>query len=187
MTGTEPGEPVEPPMWTPPSSTTAQPPVKPRTRVPVWAWVVIGVLALAVIGLGVGVTTNKTKAVPGPVTTQTATATVTTTPPTATVFRTQQVKVPVPGPVKTVTKSVPQTYTTLSDGTYVVGTDIQPGIYKTAGPGSTAITDSCYWAVLNSLNTQDIADNGNISGPTTIQVNGKALELSGGCTWARIG
>ena len=92
-----------------------------------------------------------------------------------------------PGPTKTVTKAVPQTYTTLSDGTYVVGTDIQPGIYKTAGPGSSAITDSCYWAVLNSLNTHDIADNGNISGPTTIQVDGKALELSGGCTWAKIG
>jgi hypothetical protein len=61
------------------------------------------------------------------------TATVTTTP-TATVIRTQQVKVPVPGPVRTVTKSVPQTYTTLSDGTYVVGTDIQPGVYKTCRP-----------------------------------------------------
>ena len=165
------------------------PPAKPRTRVPVWAWVVMGVLALAVIGVSVGTTSTKTKAVPGPVTTQTATATITATPPapTATMIRTQQVRVPVPGPTKTVTKLVPQTYTTLSDGTYVVGTDIQPGIYKTAGPGSSGVLNSCYWAVLNSLNTQDIADNGNISGPTTIQVDGKALELSGGCTWARIG
>ncbi len=182
MTFTDPRQPVEPPTWTPPQP----PPGKPRTRVPVWAWVVMGVLAVAVIGAAAGAASSKTKAVPGPVTTQTATATVTTTP-TATVVRTQQVKVPVPGPVRTVTKSVPQTYTTLSDGTYVVGTDIQPGVYKTAGPGSSAITDSCYWAVLNSLNTQDIADNGNISGPTTIQVGGKALELTGGCTWARIG
>jgi hypothetical protein len=86
------------------------------------AWVVMGVLAVAVIGVAAGSSWSKTKAVPGPVTTQTATATVTTTP-TATVIRTQQVKVPVPGPVRTVTKSVPQTYTTLSDGTYVVGTD----------------------------------------------------------------
>jgi hypothetical protein len=67
-------------------------------------------------GVSVGTSSNKTKAVPGPVTTQTATATVTATP-TATVFQTQQVKVPVPGPTKTVTRSVPQTYTTLSDGT----------------------------------------------------------------------
>jgi len=73
------------------------------------------------------------------------------------------------------------------DQMYLVGTDIQPGIYKTAGPGSSGVLNSCYWAVLNSLNTLDIADNGNIPGPTTIQVDGKALELNGGCTWARIG
>jgi ABC-type Fe3+-hydroxamate transport system substrate-binding protein len=127
---------------------------------------------------------------PAPTQTVTVTATETATyiaTPTATITHQVQVKVPVPGPTKTVTKSVPQTYTTLSDGTYVVGTDIQPGVYKTAGPGSSAIANTCYWAVLNSLNTTDIADNGNISGPTTIQVDGKALELSGGCTWAKIG
>jgi ABC-type Fe3+-hydroxamate transport system substrate-binding protein len=127
-----------------------------------------------------------------PATTQTVTVTATETAtyiatPTATITHQVQVKVPVPGPTKTVTKSVPQTYTTLGDGTYVVGTDIQPGIYKTAGPGSSGVPSQCYWAVLNSLNTTDIADNGNIDGPTTIQVNGKALELNGGCTWAKIG
>lgn len=196
VTSTEPDQPGQTPNWTPPTGQglgdgTAwpppPPPPKPRTRVSVWAWVVMGVLALAVIGVSVGTTSSKTKAVAGPVITQTATATVTPPAPTATVTHTQKVKVPVPGPTKVVTKQVPQTYTTLSDGTYVVGTDIQPGIYKTAGPGSSGVLNSCYWAVLTSLNTQDIADNGNISGPTTIQVSGRALELNGGCTWARIG
>jgi len=118
--------------------------------------------------------------------TLTATTTITTTPmPTVTTKVTVTKKVP--GPTRVVTKKVPQTYTQFGDGTYVIGTDIRPGVYKTAGPGSTSVMDSCYWAVLNTLDTNNIKDNGNINGPTTIQANGKALEVSGGCTWAKIG
>ena len=159
---------------------------------PRWLWlVIVGSLGL-VVGISTGAAGSggtKTVTVPGP------TSTVTVPGPTVEVpGPTVQVpgptvtkQVPVPGPTKT--QQVPQTYTQLSSGTYVVGTDIQPGVYKTAGPGSSAITDSCYWATLNTLNTHDINDNGNISGPTTIEVPAsvKALELDGGCTWAKIG
>ncbi len=116
------------------------------------------------------VTTTTTKEVPGPVTTTKVTVTKS-----------------IPGPTKVVTKKVPETYTKFGDGTYVVGTDIRSGVYKTSGPGSADIMDSCYWAVLNTLDTSDIKGNGNINGPTTIQVSGKALEVSGGCTWAKVG
>jgi hypothetical protein len=67
-----------------------------------------------------------------------------------------------------------------------VGTDIQAGVYKTNGQGNLC---RCYWSRLASLNTQDILDNGIASGPTTIRVqpSDKALEVSGGCSWSRIG
>ena len=167
--------------------TTGTPPPAPKQTAPWWrkAWVLptgVGVLALLVgIAIGSASAGTKTKTVAGP---ERVVVSASPSPVPTTIIK----KVPVPGPVKVVTKQVPQTYTQFGDGTYVVGTDIQPGVFKTAGPNNPADpTASCYWAVLNSLNTQDIADNGNISGPTTIQVSGKALEVSGGCTWARIG
>jgi hypothetical protein len=75
----------------------------------------------------------------------------------------------------------------------VVGTDIQPGQYKTNGPppenkiGNSTLP--CSWARLSSLNTNDIIDAGLASGPTTIQVQAsdKALQTQGGCTWTKIG
>jgi hypothetical protein len=179
----EPPEPESPPVPAP---------VRRRRHVPRWLWpVIVGSLGL-IVGISIGAAASggtKTVSVPGPTSTVTVPGPTVSVPgPTVTVPG-PTVKVPVPGPTKTVPVPVPQTYTKLSSGTYVVGTDIQPGIYKTAGPGSSDFTDSCYWATLNTLNTQDINDNGNISGPTTIEVPAsvKALELNGGCTWAKIG
>jgi hypothetical protein len=45
------------------------------------------------------------------------------------------------------------------DGMFKVGTDMKPGTYKTAGHVG------CYYAVLNSTDTFDIAVNNNINGP----------------------
>jgi hypothetical protein len=71
----------------------------------------------------------------------------------------------------------------ISDGTWVVGSDIKAGLYKTAGDGE------CYWARLKDLTggLDSIRANGNIDGPTTIQVlrSDKALELNGGCDWRK--
>lgn len=51
------------------------------------------------------------------------------------------------------------------DGTYVVGVDILPGMYRT--PGGT----HCYWARLRSLDTSDIIDNNNSStGPQAVDI-----------------
>lgn len=76
------------------------------------------------------------------------------------------------------TEQVIEDNTLTGDGVYEVGVDIKPGRYKTAGaPG-------CYYAVLNSSDTTDIADNNNIDGPATVTVRqGQYLELSGCDDW----
>ncbi|CAM3416434.1 hypothetical protein MYCO108962_19320 [Mycobacterium colombiense] len=50
------------------------------------------------------------------------------------------------------------------DGTYVVGVDILPGMYRS--PGGTR----CYWARLRSLDTSDIIDNNNSTGPQAVDI-----------------
>jgi ABC-type Na+ efflux pump permease subunit len=69
-----------------------------------------------------------------------------------------------------------------ADGVYVVGKDIKTGTWHTIGG------NQCYYATLNSTNTDDISDNNNFNGPETVNVDGAyALQISGGCTWLRTG
>jgi len=90
--------------------------------------------------------------------TPTITATVTYTPP------------PPPGPK-----------TTFDDGTYLVNTDIQPGTYKSDGPGE------CYWARLSdaSGSLDAIIANDISTGPAvvTIAASDVAFKSSGCGTW----
>ena len=72
------------------------------------------------------------------------------------------------------------------DGVYVVGQDIKPGVYHTNGSGDTGAND-CYFATLNSSDTNDIADNNNFDGAETVDVSSAyALEINGPCTWSRV-
>ena len=81
----------------------------------------------------------------------------------------------------------PQSSTISSDGVYVVGKDIQPGTYHTNGDGGQTDNES-YYATLNSSNTSDISDNNNFDGPETVDVSGAyAFQISGPCTWVRVG
>jgi hypothetical protein len=73
-----------------------------------------------------------------------------------------------------------------ADGVYVVGRDIKPGTYHTAGDGQTGGA-SCYYALLNSTNTSDISDNNNFDGPETVSVTHGAFQISGPCVWYRTG
>lgn len=195
-------QPYEPTSWTatqqyppqPYAPYSAPPPTRPRSPGTPWwrRWWAVGIAGLF-IGAGIGGAaasgSTNTKTVAGP--TVRTTATVTEAGPTDTQYA--QVTTTPTKVIATHTATVRVTYTppppkSWSDGTYVVGTDIQPGIYKTSGQGDDA-TIGCYWARLSSLNTQDIIDNGNITGMTTIQVGSgdKALQLSGGCHWSKIG
>jgi hypothetical protein len=128
-----------------------------------------GIAVTAAIGL-TACTSTTTKTVAGP--------TVTVPGPTVTVA----------GP--TVTVSVTPTANAQgqatqisSSGVYVVGQDIASGTWHTAGDGGQT-GSLCYYALLNSTNTNDIIDNNNFDGPETVDVSGaKAFEINGPCTW----
>lgn len=73
------------------------------------------------------------------------------------------------------------------DGVYVVGKDIKPGVYHTSGSGNAGAND-CYYATLNSTDTADISDNNNFDGAETVDVSSAyAFDVSGGCTWVKVG
>lgn len=67
------------------------------------------------------------------------------------------------------------------DGTFLVGDDIQPGTYRTAGGAG------CYWARLKGTSGElgDIIANGNVTGPTTITIapSDAAFQTSGCVEW----
>jgi hypothetical protein len=69
-----------------------------------------------------------------------------------------------------------------ADGVYVIGKDIASGVYHTTGG------NQCYYATLGSTDTSNILDNNIINGPATVDVSGAyALDISGGCTWVKVG
>lgn len=69
-----------------------------------------------------------------------------------------------------------------ADGVYVIGKDIASGVYHTTGG------NQCYYATLASTDTSNINDNNNFNGPETVDVSGAyAFQISGGCTWVKVG
>lgn len=68
--------------------------------------------------------------------------------------------------------------TVAGDGVYKVGTDMKPGTYKTNGKRG------CYYAVLNSTDSFDIAVNGNPDGPAFATVSvGQYFEVARCADW----
>lgn len=69
-----------------------------------------------------------------------------------------------------------------SDGTWVVGEDIEPGVYRNSGDWS-----SCYWERLSGLSGEfgDIIANGIPDGPVVVEIAGSDAAFSSqGCgTW----
>lgn len=79
-------------------------------------------------------------------------------------------------------QGIVQSSTISSDGVYVIGRDIPAGVYHTSGG------NQCYYATLASTDTSNINDNNNFNGPETVDVSGAyAFQISGGCTWVKIG
>ena len=69
-----------------------------------------------------------------------------------------------------------------SERVYAVGSDMQPGTWRTAG------ASGCYYAILNSTDTTDIADNNNTDGPATVTLApGKYFDVNGCADWTKIG
>jgi hypothetical protein len=67
------------------------------------------------------------------------------------------------------------TASAISDGTYLVGTDIPAGRYRGAVTGSTG-----YWQISSDANGSNITANNNVTGPFYVQARaGQYLELTG--------
>lgn len=115
--------------------------------------------------------TRTVTAPPAPAVTATVTATV--TEPAAVQAPAQQ---PAAAPGDTVAGS----------GTYLVGDDIQPGTYKTAGPGSLGM---CYWerAKDSSGGFESIIANDNLTGQgvVTIKSSDKVFKTEGCQAWVK--
>jgi hypothetical protein len=161
-----------------PGMTPLGPAQPKRSRWKAW---LLGILALGIgVGIGAAAKGAPTRTVAGPTVTATTTATVTTPGPTVTATVTTRRAV-------TATRTVtPQPAASFGDGTYVVGTDLQPGRYKTDGKSDSF---GCYWARDGDLSGENILANGIVNGPTTVEVRSgdTAFEVSGGCQWAKIG
>lgn len=71
-------------------------------------------------------------------------------------------------------------------GVYAVGTDIQPGSYRTTGPGENSY-GPCYMARLSGTSGgfEDIIANDLFEGPGIVTISSEdvAIEFSGDCKW----
>lgn len=68
-----------------------------------------------------------------------------------------------------------------TDGVYAIGADKTPGRYHTDGGAD------CYYAILNSPDTQDIATNNIVTGPTYADLPaGKFFETTRCGTWTKV-
>jgi len=173
-----------------------------KRSVPLWATVVIGVVALFIgIGAGAGgkkdqtsagsatatVTVTKSAAAAAPVAAAAApaaaTVTVTANPAPVTVTATATA-------TETAAAPAPSSPTGFGDGTYIVGTDIKPGLYKTTGPASSDFPN-CYWERDRDLDggLNSIIDNDNTKGQTTVKIasTDKAFKTTGCAAWVKIG
>lgn len=115
---------------------------------------------------------DEVAAAPAPTVTVTEVATVTVT---------EQAAAPPPAPAAPAPAPAPAG-TTFTDGQYLVGPELPPGIYRTDGG------DFCYVAQLDGLGGETL-DNDVGAGPRSFNfaTEGTVAEFSGGCTWTRSG
>ncbi|WP_194906663.1 hypothetical protein [Catenulispora rubra] len=158
-----------------------------------------------IVGAGIGAAghsdkTTATAATTAAASAATATATVTTTqtaPAPAAVTITAKAAAAPAAPTVTVTATATAAAPTsaaatgISEGTYVIGTDIKPGLYKTSGPVDTGDLANCYWERDRDLSggMGSIIANDNTTGPTTVQISSsdKAFKTSGCAPWVKVG
>ncbi|MEK6437936.1 hypothetical protein [Pseudonocardia sp. T1-2H] len=143
----------------------------------------MGLAVGAGIGAGGAATTTSAAAAP---------ATVTVTAP-APAPRTVTVTAPAAAPqtvtvtAAPTTEAAPATASSVSDGVYKAGVDIRAGRYKTSGGGTYG---TCIWQTSRdgSSGFEAFVDGGSSSGQMYASVeSGQFLELTGGCTWTKVG
>jgi hypothetical protein len=69
---------------------------------------------------------------------------------------------------------------TIEDGIWEVGVDIEPGTYRSEGGAG------CYWALLGSADTSDIVNNGGFGPNQTLTIDSAWFETSDCGTWEKI-
>lgn len=210
---TSPAQPQIPHQWTPPgvypTQQTPQPPPRKQRK---WPFIVGAVVALLVlVGLvnGGGDTTSPTPAAAAPAPAPAAPVPGPVGPSQAEIDEAQQQLDDINRQLEdrkaelnsmpTAPAAVPAApvdpapvtsgpVTTVSDGTYQVGTDMTAGRYKTPGPDGSGALDMCYV----SRNKDDSAEldaiiaNQIVQGPGSVTVSdGEFAEFSGGCTWTK--
>lgn len=153
----------------------------------------LGLIVAAAIA-GAASSTGKAEAKPGPTVTATSVSTVTATTtahPTATATITVVGRPVQLVATRTHTRTViytPPPKPAVNDGTYEVGVDIKPGVYRTSGRSEDDLGIGCSWERESNLSgsLDAIIANDDIDGPSIIQVHrGEYLKLSGGCNWRR--
>src|SRR6478609_2000522 len=183
------------PAWVPPPPTAAPAPQQsdPVERgVPKRAKIALGVLGglVLVAGFGAVVSNGKdgaARADAGPTVTATVTASPAPAPAavtatvtaTVTVTVTQTAAVAAEPPAEAAA-APPPGGTIAGDGTFLVGDDIEPGTYKTAGPGRLGM---CYWerAKDSSGDFESIITNETLTGQgvVTIKKTDKVFKTQG--------
>lgn len=149
-------------------------PMPPARKPPApkkWGWIV-GVIGAFLLGLMIGIA--------GGANTKTDTASPTTTA-TASGGATAAAEAPPQQPAGPAAS--------MGAGTYQVGVDVVAGQYKTPGPGS-GNPLPCYWSRNkdDSGEVTSIIANNVVQGPGSVTVNdGEFIELSGDCTWTKVG
>jgi hypothetical protein len=156
------------PQYPPPT-----PPPAPKASTKTWLWI-IGVIGAFIIGVAAGTASNSGAG------SDSAGGTVTVTAPAADAAAAPAENPPAPaGPA-----------TTMGSGVYQVGVDVLAGQYKTPGPPEGAVIDMCYWARQkdDSGEFESLITNGTLQGPGSVTINdGEFVELTGDCTWTKVG
>lgn len=165
----------------PPASPTGPTPPfgpgKPSRRRTFFTHTLVALIALG-IGAGIGGNSDAAKQTSGPA-------------PTATVTRTATATVtPTAAAPKSGSQDGSSTAVTVAgDGEYMVGQDMQPGTYKTAGPATGSLGD-CYWErdKDSSGSMSSIIANDNLAGSGRVTVNKGEIFKSKGCQdWSKVG
>ncbi len=188
--GPQPGRPYQPhshlhpggqvPGGWPPSPVPAPQPPRGGRR-----WLSYGATALIALVVGVGIGASggaESKSAAGPQPTVTVTS---KARPAPTVTITETVTAEAEQPQET-EQTGPAT-TISGDGQYLVGEDMKPGTYKTAGTDSSV---PCYWARLKDASGElsGIIANDNITGPARVTLKkGEYFETKRCQPWKRVG
>jgi hypothetical protein len=159
----------------------------PSRKWPIWPWVVLAVSGIAITAVSAFAGAAATSERDAPATTGSATVTVT------------QMQTRITTVTQTVTASASASPASdqggpdgdgqvedgqVEDGLFDVGSDIEPGTYRTDGPDGTNRT-GCYWTRLDSAG--ELVANGKLTRPGTVTlVAGERFDTAGCRPWALV-